>query len=139
MIGWRELKWFVQRGRRGWADCDTWDFPGYLTPILADMLAHLRQHGGSYACLHDLSAATVEEVMSHECTPELWHNLLLRIEYGLRYYLWAENYSDLAILTADEETRHEIAVKWHEVEERGYKAAEMSFALLGKYWAWLWD
>src|SRR6266852_1897293 len=27
------LKWFWQRGRRGWADCDTWSFDNYLAGV----------------------------------------------------------------------------------------------------------
>lgn len=43
----RHAKWFVQRGKRGWADCDVWSIDGYLSSILPDMLQRLRDttHG----------------------------------------------------------------------------------------------
>jgi len=43
----REIKWFVQRGRRGWADCDTWSLDNYLSRWLPDALRHLKttRHG----------------------------------------------------------------------------------------------
>lgn len=30
----REIKWFIQRGKRGWADCDVWSFDNYLNKII---------------------------------------------------------------------------------------------------------
>jgi len=30
----KEIKWFWQRGKRGWADCDVWGFQDYLTDII---------------------------------------------------------------------------------------------------------
>jgi len=48
---WREWRWrwtrlrgFFQRGRRGWADHDTWSFDHYLAGVLAGGLRHLADH-----------------------------------------------------------------------------------------------
>lgn len=47
------LKAFWQRGRRGWADCDTWCLDYYLAEVLAGSLAHLKasKHGISSSFL----------------------------------------------------------------------------------------
>lgn len=44
---WRHLKAFWQRGRRGWADSDTWSFHVYIAGIIRDAVQHLNdnKHG----------------------------------------------------------------------------------------------
>ena len=39
-----EIKWFAQRGKRGWADCDWWGMDYYLTSIIVPMLKELKKH-----------------------------------------------------------------------------------------------
>ena len=41
---WREARWFAQRGRRGWADCDTWSLDDYLDGWLPAAIRHLKEH-----------------------------------------------------------------------------------------------
>jgi hypothetical protein len=50
----REIKWFIQRGRRGWADCDTWSLDDYLTSWLPAALRYLKEHK------HGVPSAVVE-------------------------------------------------------------------------------
>lgn len=44
---WDAARWFVQRGRRGWADCDTWSLDYYLSGWMPAALRHLKEtkHG----------------------------------------------------------------------------------------------
>ena len=44
----REIKYFFQRGRRGWADCDTWDLHDYLAGWLPAALRYYKIHGHGY-------------------------------------------------------------------------------------------
>jgi len=37
-------KWFLQRGRRGYADCDVWNLDSYLTSWLPAALEHLQRN-----------------------------------------------------------------------------------------------
>lgn len=46
----REIKWFIQRGRRGWADCDTWSLDDYLDRWMPDALRHLKEHKHGVPC-----------------------------------------------------------------------------------------
>lgn len=43
----REVKWFIQRGRRGYADCDVWDFHSHLTRVIEGGLKQMAKeaHG----------------------------------------------------------------------------------------------
>ena len=36
-----EIKWFIQRGKRGYADCDIWSLDGYLSEWLPTALKQL--------------------------------------------------------------------------------------------------
>ena len=40
-IWWYKTKWFIQRGRRGYADCDVWILSDYLAKVTADSLRQL--------------------------------------------------------------------------------------------------
>lgn len=39
-----KIKSFIQRGFRGWADEDTWDFDIYLAKIISEGLTHLKEN-----------------------------------------------------------------------------------------------
>ena len=40
----RELKWFIQRGKRGWSDRDGWSIDWHLSEILPAMLKNLKEY-----------------------------------------------------------------------------------------------
>ena len=40
----KEVKWFIQRGSRGWADCDAWAVDWHICKILPPMLKKLRDN-----------------------------------------------------------------------------------------------
>jgi hypothetical protein len=46
----RQVRWFVQRGRRGWADRDMWSLDGYLCRVAGETVARLRDTGHGYPC-----------------------------------------------------------------------------------------
>lgn len=43
----KRIYWFFQRGKRGYADCDTWDFDNYLTNVILGGLKNLKKHSHS--------------------------------------------------------------------------------------------
>ena len=42
--GWRTVKAFFMRGRRGWAPSDTWNLDRYWAKMMGESLAHLAEH-----------------------------------------------------------------------------------------------
>ena len=44
----RELLWFIQRGKRGYADCDVWSLDGYLCSWLPSALRKLKKISHGY-------------------------------------------------------------------------------------------
>jgi hypothetical protein len=39
----RDIRWFIQRGRRGWSDRDTWSLDHYLSSWMPEALRHLKE------------------------------------------------------------------------------------------------
>jgi hypothetical protein len=44
----RAIKYFCQRGWRGYADCDSWDADGYFEIVMIGVLTHLRETTPGY-------------------------------------------------------------------------------------------
>jgi len=70
----RRIKWFVQRGWRGYSDRDNWSIDGFLLSILPPMLENLRKNSHGYpvdmtaeewdTCLHNM-------IVGFECRRKL--------------------------------------------------------------------
>jgi len=105
-------KAFLQRGSRGWADCDVWAIDEYLAGILPEMLTRLSE----------ISTSHPSEFKS----PEQWKKKLLQIAHGLKAF---ERYHEDGDLYMDF------------VEEYQKALAEQQKALkaLSKYFNSLWD
>ena len=65
----RKIKWFIQRGKRGYADCDTWDLHDYLSEVIYKSVHHLKEniHGGP-----------------NNLTEGQWIDILNEISYGFK-------------------------------------------------------
>lgn len=63
-----EIKWFIQRGKRGWADCDLWGFDGYIAQINSKALVRLKE------IQHILP--TWEEGETEEVAQKRWHGIM---------------------------------------------------------------
>lgn len=46
----KEIKWFIQRGKRGYADCDWWNLDSYMSKVMADAILTLRMKGMHVGC-----------------------------------------------------------------------------------------
>lgn len=106
----RKIKWFIQRGRRGWADCDLWSLDEYLAQWLPDALLKLKEdvHGWPEG---------------PDCpTFESWQQILVEMADGFK----AEQELGEGIL--DEKERDKIN-----------KRKEKGLNLFVKYFSALWD
>jgi hypothetical protein len=61
-----QVKWFIQRGKRGWADCDVWSVDYYLTPIIIGMLKKLKEttHGYPYGLTEKKWDKTLDKMVA---------------------------------------------------------------------------
>ena len=63
----REMKWFFQRGLRGWSDYDVWDLDSYLNDWVPKAVKHLKSISHSHPV---------------NLTPEEWDKILMKIAEG---------------------------------------------------------
>lgn len=70
-----ELKYFIQRGRRGYSDRDLWNFDEYLYKIIPPALRHLAKR--SFGCPSELWD---EKDKNNEC--HKWSEILEEIAQG---------------------------------------------------------
>ena len=126
---WREVKWFIQRGRRGWSDRDNFSMYNYVGVMMADMLKNLREIGFGYHCVH--GAEVIEEHMmsSDDSCAEGWWELLHRVEFGLRYYEYVYD---------GDCSEHYGFDEWRTKMDSAQKVIVMAFADLGEYWGGMW-
>ena len=70
----REIKAFIQRGSRGYADCDTWGLDDYLCEWLPRALRHLAKYN------HGCAVEFFDEGKDDECWR--WIEVLIKMAEG---------------------------------------------------------
>ena len=82
----RGVKYLLQRGWRGYADCDYWDADGYLEHVMLGVLSELRKHSHGYP--QSMSDYDIHHLASDDDAPdtgmEKWRALLTEIIVGLK-------------------------------------------------------
>lgn len=100
----KEIKWFIQRGRRGYADCDLWSFDSYLSKIIYTGLSQLKEHQ------HILPLW--EEGMSEEDAKKRWHHVLDEIIWAYkRLYDCVDGEAKYMMISDEEQKRINRGVK----------------------------
>lgn len=67
----REVKWFIQRGIRGYSDRDTWNLDYFLADVISKSVSQLQKDGMGYP---------------RDITEKEWHNILRKISYAFYFY-----------------------------------------------------
>jgi len=125
----REAKWFLQRGKRGWGDCDPWWMSSHLSRVIADMAKSLRENGMGHYCVRgEFQEGETAYDHAGDCLEE-WNQYLQKIEFGFRYWLWVD------------EVHYDVGTwqKGMALEENANKIVKMACELLGKHFGALWD
>lgn len=87
------VKSFIQRGNRGWADSDTWDFDYYLSKVIAEGIQHLIEINNPYydKRLNDLKeivkAMQLAIKINKEniyCSKEEWNKAKKEFDKGMK-------------------------------------------------------
>lgn len=129
------VKWFFQRGSRGWADCDWWSMDYYLVQITIPMLKKLKTDSRGCPCPIDKSY--------EECEKE-WHakldEMIEAFEAAKRvldddYYKQVSGDSLEAIENA---TRADIK-EWMRLNEADQKLFRKKVKVFIKHFFSLWD
>jgi len=124
------IKWFYWRGKRGFADCDTWDIASYLTSIMPSMLKEFKKNCHGYPGWGDAS------------TPEKWDIIIDKIIGGFEAGQRVANDEYFEITNSDiltrEPTREEV-LSWGEASKVDEKIFNDNMKIFIRWFFHLWD
>lgn len=132
----RRIKSFIQRGIRGWADSDTWEFDTYLAKVISGGVKHLRDNKTGFPLMG--------KNMSEEQSRKEWKNILNKIiktfktaekiSNGDIFYISPEEYDKGGYIEMVKEIARDVVLTKQESIEY-----EEGFDLFKKYFHNLWD
>ena len=94
----REVKWFIQRGKRGYADSDCWGIDFYLVDIIPKMIKQLKgNRGGVPSCMFE--DADDDSDKSWEKARKKWYKILDEI---IKSFSLMEKELEILVLTEEE-------------------------------------
>ena len=125
-----KVKWFYQRGSRGWSDRSAWSIDTWLVDNLIPMLERLERnkHGTPLSMFRKKDGVDKDGNSTDEANilaEQRWNNVLNEIIYGLKC---AKKIEDLDYDYEDKE-----------LTKRLTKSSQRSFELIGKHLFSLWD
>ena len=125
-----KVKWFYQRGSRGWSDRSAWSIDSWLVDNLIPMLERLKRdkHGTPSTMFRKKDGVSKNGIPTDEANilaEQRWDNVLNEIIYGLKC---AKKIQDLDYDYEDKE-----------LTKRLTKSYQRSFELIGKHLFSLWD
>ena len=125
-----KVKWFYQRGSRGWSDRSAWSIDSWLVDNLIPMLERLKRdkHGTPLSMFRKKDGVDKDGNSTDEANilaEQRWDNVLNEILYGLKC---AKKIQDLDYDYEDKE-----------LTKRLTKSSQSSFELIGKHLFNLWD
>ena len=124
----REIKWFIQRGKRGWADCDAWGVSDYLNDILPQLLRRLKGQTGCPSEFYDAEAT------NNEC--HRWDEALETMAQGFEAAKWLDKFGYHRWVDGPHGKKLEID---EQATANAQKKAEKGLQLFAKYYQGLWD
>jgi len=134
----RDIKHFIQRGRRGYADCDLWGFDYYLAEIIPKAMKYLKEN--KMGCPQEY----FDEGEENDC--ERWDVELDKIILGFEAYTHLEDSDYIEVFDLPEGETKTIAgfkVNYdHKINEEKRKMWEDQFQVglkvfahnYGSYW-----
>jgi hypothetical protein len=125
----KEIKWFIQRGRRGYSDRDIWSFHDYLCDIMPPILRKLSKN--SCGCPSDLWD---KEIRNNEC--HKWLEILETMAQGFESAQSISNMSYYNTIKTENGYTREIDSEKVKLLTEKY---ENGMDLFRKYFLSLWD
>lgn len=134
----KEIKWFCQRGKRGYSDMDVYSIDDWFLTVIVPMLRQLKETKHGYPS---------------DLTPEQWDKILDRMifcfkevnddtcsmvnEYSGKLFSFITN--DEETNKADKELKDKFFKREIEIDEYKTKMKNEGFQLFSKYFHNLWD
>lgn len=126
----KKIKYFIQRGTRGWSDEDAWDADHYLGKIIAGMVRRIAK--GGYGCPDGFYD---DKRKNNEC--HKWKEVLEEIAQGFEA---AEQMKDLSFshMREKKDGKYDSSIKMKKQRQLAVKY-ERGMELFSKYFLNLWD
>jgi len=129
------IKWFIQRGRRGYADCDVWSLDYYLSNVIANAVKDLRIQAHGVPC--DYASKDGMQI-----DMRAWKKVLKEIEWTFRTNCKISE-RDWDYLTEKQRTAKRLALnkmcKIRTMTKQQCKRHRDGWKLFKKYYYNLWD
>lgn len=136
------MKWFIQRGRRGWAVSDSWDAHYHIAVVISGVLNRLAEDGMGYPSFLDYdSKGNKKEINTHysQKSRKKWERILKKIAKGFDdWRKWEDEGRYAKENNYDEEGNYDIK-KVKKLEKKVQKSLKESCALLAEHFNGLWD
>lgn len=130
MMEWlRQIKWFIQRGKRGYSDYDLWDFHSYLSPMIAKALRDLAQK--KRGCPSEFWD---DKAVNDEC--HRWKECLEEMAQGFEAAEYLQSYKYRIWVSTENGRRLELD---KEGLENAEKKMQRGLELFAKHYLSLWD
>jgi hypothetical protein len=137
----RNIKYFFQRGIRGWSDCDLWGMQSFLTETILNMLVELRRIKSGYP-------ATLDEKGKYSYDEQRWNKILDEMIEGFTILRKSDTYDEMIEYAPDfpdsdriemEKSMKEKYPSWRFTTREEEEKVKRAFELMFKYYHSLWD
>lgn len=119
----RKTKWFIQRGKRGFSDADTWNFNTYIAQVIASGLKSLEKNAHG----HPMNVKSMEE----------WSEVLKKMIIGFEAAVQLDTES-FALFTKQKNGSYKMETNMALVADLSKKKDE-ALDLFKIYFGNLWD
>jgi len=125
----KKIKWFIQRGRRGWDDTDAWGFHTFFAELVPPMIRKMKDGAGCPSKFYD------SKNTNNEC--QKWHDTLEEMAQGFeavefldkyKYKTWSELDNGNCTLEID-----------YKAMDNARKKMDKGLKLFAKHYLNLWD
>ncbi len=126
----KEINWFFQRGRRGYSDCDVWEFHSYLSKVIYNGLVQLKE------IKHGVPATLNKKTGIFDYNVKRWDNILDKMIRGFKLLNDIESGDRSEYSPQMDKT---FRKDYNCLNKKEDKQIEESFELLQKHFRKLWD
>jgi len=124
------IKYFIQRGERGYSDEDTWSLQSYLAEIIPPIVRRYKEGSGCPGELYDKSRK------NDECWK--WNEILEEIAQGFEASVWLSDIKFMKYTKDDYEGSYEMKMDKKARKEMSEKV-DKGLQLFVKWFSALWD
>lgn len=141
----RNIKYFFQRGFRGYSDCDLWGTWDYLGPLILNMLVDLKRIKHGTPATEDPITGKFSDDPDKDYDEKRWDDILDKMIRGFAIIAKIQN-GELEIgIGMGDEQKVEMNEQWKKegwgrfTTKEEEEQIQESFRLLGRHFFSLWD